>query len=122
MNPSGTSSDPSNQVPKLEVTAGGAAHATNGTVPGGAAGWTNQGLAPGAGMTVGGAGALVAPPRSLPALEAVKTRKKGLSVRSPDVPLLMILLYSYSSTLASTWYLVWYLVPGITYQVASIRH
>lgn len=56
-----------------------AAQDTNGTVAGGAAAgaWTNQGLAPGAGMSVGGAGVMSA---SKPAADAPKTRKKGLSV------------------------------------------
>lgn len=88
MNHSGPSLNPSNQVPKVEPGASlslGAEQSTNGTVvAGGAAaagGWTNQGLATtGLGMTMGGAGAMGAVSKPLPPLEAVKTRKKGLSV------------------------------------------
>lgn len=62
-------------------TAAAAGAATNGTVTAGgeaaAGAWTNQGLAPGEGMPVGGAGAMSA---SKPAADVPKTRKKGLSV------------------------------------------
>lgn len=85
MNHSGPSLNPSNQVLKVEPGTPlslGAEQSTNGTVAGGAAagGWTNQGLAPGLGMTMGGAGVMGAAPKPPPPLEAVKTRKKGLSV------------------------------------------
>eukprot|EP00903_Cladosiphon_okamuranus_P013154 g12268.t1 len=62
----------SNPVMSTAAAAGGAA------VAGGA--WTNQGLATGASMSVGGAGAISA---SKPAADAPKTRKKGLSVACP---------------------------------------
>lgn len=81
------SAAPAASNPVTSTTAAAAAAAavaaqdTNGTVAGGAAGaWTNQGLAPGAGMSVGGAGAMSA---SKPAADAPKTRKKGLSVSAP---------------------------------------
>lgn len=73
----------SNPVPVATAGAAAAVAAqdTNGAAAtGGAAGgaWTNQGLAPGVGMSVGASGALSAPK---PAADVPKTRKKGLSVR-----------------------------------------
>lgn len=90
MNHAGPSLNPSNQVPKVEPGTSlslGAEQSTNGTVAGGAAagGWTNQGLATGLGMTMGGSGVMGAASKPPPPLEAVKTRKKGLSVGAAAV-------------------------------------
>lgn len=90
MSHSGSTLNPSHQVPKVEPgtqLSVGAEQSTNGTVAGGAAagGWTNQGLATGLGMAMGGAGVMGAASKPPPPLEAVKTRKKGLSVGTTAV-------------------------------------
>lgn len=89
MSQPGITVDSTNQMLKVEVGAtgstpgsaasSGAAQTTNGGLAGGAAGalWGAQGLGTGA----GGAGAIVTSSMTLPPLEPVKTRKKGVSVR-----------------------------------------
>lgn len=98
MSSSGTPSGASSPVPKIELGTAGAfrpgsavgqtGQAPNGTLAGGAAGgvWATQGK-----------GSMVSSPRSVPPVEAAKTRKKGLSVSIRTSLKVTPLVISYSN-------------------------